>query len=118
MGHNPRMSELPPDFHDRLADLLREVTSAEVAKAVAPMEREVARLRRVLEGENGTNIFSYGVTGAIEKVIATDALHDRRLTELEKKWDRLKWSLVGAAAGGGVFGGGIVAWLNNIVAGG
>ncbi len=107
----PERRTLPSDFHDRLALLLQEVTAAEVAKAIAPLSDEVTRLRRVIEGENGGSIFSIGVVGAIEKVVKTDEAHDTRLTALEKRWDRLRWTVAGAALGGGIGGGGIVAWI-------
>lgn len=102
---------LPDNFHDRLAELLTEITGAEVAKCVQPLRSELGRLRRVIEGENG-GMFNYGITGAIEKVIRTDTDHDKRLLELERKWDRLRWSVAGAALGGGLGG----AFLSELIA--
>lgn len=113
-----RRRQLPDDFHNRLALLLTEVTAAEVAKALGPVTAEVTRLRRVIEGENGGSIFSVGVMGAMEKVIATDQAHDRRLVLLEQRWDRLRWTVAGAALGGGVGGGGLVAWITHVLSGG
>lgn len=98
--------------------LLSEVTSAEVAKALVPVTKsigyngsEIQRLRRVIEGDNGADFFNYGIKGAIEKVIRTDTEHDRRLVELERKWERFRWTLFGAALGGGVAGGGLATWI-------
>ena len=113
----PERRHLPDDFHDRLALLLAEVTAAEVAKALSPVITEVTRLRRVIEGEHGGSPFSVGVVGAMEKVITTDAAHDRRLTLLEQRWDRFRWTVTGAALGGGLAGGGLSAIIIESVKG-
>lgn len=113
----PERRRIPDDFHDQLALLLQEVTSAEVAKAVGPISDEITRLRRVIEGENGGSVFSIGVVGAIEKVIRTDEAHDARLTKLEARWDRLRWTVAGSALGGAVGGGGLVVWISKLLGG-
>lgn len=113
----PNRRSIPDDFHDNLAKILREVTSAEVKAALAPIGLEVTRLRRVIEGENGGSIFSVGVVGAMEKVIATDTAHNTRLNLLEQRWDRFRWTVTGAALGGGLAGGGLSAIIIDAIKG-
>ena len=74
------------------------------------LEGCVNRLTRLIEGDtNGTpRSFSRGICGEVEDLIHTQAKVDMRVAQLEKKWDRIKWMVVGAAAGGGVAGGGLL----------
>ena len=96
---------------EHLADLLREVTSAEIRKAVRPVGEQVSRLARLIEGENGGRGLNAGVLGAITGLENTGAKLEARVIGLERKWDRLRWTVGGWALGGGLGGGSMVAWI-------
>lgn len=65
----------------------------------------VHRLARLIEGENGAGHINRGIVGSVQDLTHTDAKLDKRLAELEAQWSRFKWTLAGAALGGGLAGG-------------
>lgn len=103
---------------EHLADLLREVTSAEIRKAVRPVGEKVERLSRLIEGENGGRALNAGILGAVTALKDTDARLEARVIEQERKWDRLRWTVGGWALGGGLGGGSLVAWITHLTGGG
>ena len=100
----------PERRDDSLIILLETVVESQVRPVVA----ELGRLSRLIEGENNAGINS-GIIGSIHGLTDTDAKLDIRVGSLERRWDRFKWTITGAALGGGLAGGGIGALIVDIV---
>ena len=112
-----------PYNYEQLALLVRESTAAEMVIVAQAITDELGRVARLIEGENHQGINS-GIIGSIGALTDCDAkldlrvgLLDNRVGSLEDKWDRVRWTVAGAALGGGFGGGGIVAWIIHIAQG-
>ncbi len=96
--------------HQAVRLLISDVVAQMVREELRPVADELGRLARLLEGENHDGI-NAGVIGTLSKLSKHDEALETRVAHLERRWDRLKWTTVGAAAAGGVTGGGIIGWL-------
>jgi hypothetical protein len=77
-------------------------------------------VRRAIVG-NGFGLDT-GLVGAVRRLEETDrALTEKlvatelRLDKTERQWDRLKWTVIGAAAVGGIGGGAIVTGVVKVI---
>lgn len=104
------MTEVPENF----LELIRTA----VAEALVPTNQKLDKIERDINGENGASFFNYGMKGAIEKNAAKNTEHHGRIKDLERWRDRIRWSVGGAALGGGLGGGGLVAWITHLLQGG
>lgn len=80
------------------------------------LEAELRSLRRTLAGD-GTAV-NLGVIGVLEEHTKIQAAHERRIGNVEKTIQRVKWTVVGYAAGGAMVGGGLVAAVAKVLSGG
>ena len=92
--------------------------AAVVAAELRPISARVDRLARLIEGENGGRTLNAGILGCITGLEATTAKLEVRVVGLERKWDRIRWSVGAFALGGGIGGGSLVAWISHLIGGG
>ena len=88
--------------------------AAVVAAELRPVSARVDRLARLIEGENG-GMLNVGIIGAIKDLQHCDTKLDARVIGLERKWDRFRWTITGAALGGGLAGGGLASILVEVL---
>ena len=85
-----------------------------VAKELRPVVARVDRLTRLIEGENG-GVLNEGVVGAIVSLRNCNVELETRIVSVERKWDKFKWTITGAALGGGLAGGGLASILVEVL---
>ena len=89
--------------------------AAVVAAELRPISARVDRLARLIEGENGGRTLNAGILGCITGLESTTAKLEVRVVGLERKWDRFRWTITGAALGGGLAGGGLASILVEVL---
>lgn len=78
------------------------------------LEHDLGRLIRIIDGEEGVGP---GVVGILRRHEDHQKSNTYRLEAIEMTISRVKWTFAGAAAAGGLFGGGLVFLITQLVEG-
>ena len=90
------------------------MTSQERDDRLTRLELDMGRLIRTIDGEGE---IAPGVVGILRRHEDNQSRNADRIQEVETTIDKAKWTFAGFAAAGGLFGGGMVFLIQQLVEG-